>query len=73
MGFVVGQKVELINNSSMSLIPLGATAKVIKYNNGFVRVVWDKHCDQRPRSYFPSRFKSSPIKNQQLLFSFMTP
>ena len=74
MMFKKGDKLELINNDNMSAL-LGATAIVIQGNRNYVYVKWvrdSKYKGQVDGGYFHTDFKRLVIKNQQLLFDFMS-
>ncbi len=73
MKFKVGQTVELINGNSMGA-DAGATAIVKHVYKTYVSVIWkrdSKWHNQGDGGYYPKDFKLVPVKNQQLLFSFM--
>ena len=74
MKFKVGQKVMLIENSSMAA-PIGAIAVVMKVDDwlkGHIKVVWGENTSEQMDGHYRSAcFKPLITKNQQLLFSFM--
>ena len=78
MDFRVGQMVEVIDKCGM-VASLGATAIVIKanhdwYDSALIDVVWRTNSNnQMNGGYQIHHFKPLIKKNQQLLFSFMTP
>jgi len=75
MSFKVGQKVELVDNSSMTA-QKGATAIVEKlftwYGVSLIKVTWKTDFGYQMNGGYESfRFKPLLRKNEQLLFSFM--
>ena len=74
MDFRVGQKLILIDNSSMAA-PVGAVAVVTGADDwlkGHIKVVWEGNNNCQMDGYYCSScFKTLLAKNQQLLFCFM--
>ena len=77
MKFKVGQIVEVINKNGM-VASLGATAVVTQTDYDFmgldlINVVWKTNSNnQMDGGYNSYHFKPLLVKNQQLLFSFMS-